>query len=57
MNNIKKSDVFTENQRLRNELISIRRLEHIIPDAPPDVLILKAVTMARNALEHEGEVF
>jgi hypothetical protein len=50
-----KPDVITENQRLRNELLNIRRLEYVIPNAPADVLILKAVTMARNALEPAQE--
>lgn len=48
--------LITENQRLRNELINIRRLEYCMPNSKADVLILKAVAMARMALENKQEV-
>ena len=48
--------LITEAQRLRNELINIRRLEYCIPNSPAEVLILRAVAMARKALEIRQEV-
>ncbi len=43
--------LITEAQRLRNELINIRRLEYVIPNEEPIVVALRAVAMARKALE------
>lgn len=46
-----------EIQRLRNELNNIWQLENVIEDISSDILILRAVTMAKTALDAPKEVY
>lgn len=50
------STLITEINRLRNELNNIWQLENVIEDISSDILILRAVTMAKTALDAPKEV-
>ena len=45
------TELRSETQRLRNGLINIRRLEYVIPNAPDDIVALRAVAIARKVLD------
>lgn len=45
-----KSVYITENQRLRNELINIRRIKYVIPNSGAESLLSMAIKIAGDAL-------